>query len=239
LQVRDALEQQAWGPNFFVNIGGHGGGGGSSSSTGTDVIRYDGAGGVHLLTTNYLTGESGYWERRYKDSEIEKISLRQPGTYEIDITFKRNYVKYWVVNPEWNDANNMVNGLGIGLGVKQELWGIAIAQNYKSATTPYAFANLRKTQQVWRTANTLGKFGSKMLNATKFLGTVGGVIQVGMKGYEIYEKGDASLRDYFDLGVNTLGVIAPFICAGPAGWVIGAGALAYSIATAIYDANNP
>lgn len=136
----------------------------------------------------------------------------------------------------------MVNGLGIGLGVKQELWGIAIAQNFKSARNPWAFANLRSTQQAWRTTNALGRFGGKLLSVTKGIGIVSGIIQVGMKSYEIYEKGaeNASVRDWADLTVNAAGLgAAVFLASNPIGLAIGATALVYSIGTAIYDANNP
>jgi hypothetical protein len=136
---------------------------------------------------------------------------------------------------------NAANGLSIAFGIKQEMWGIAIAQNFKSAQNPWAFASLRGAQQAWRTTNTLGKFGSRMLTATKVLGTVAGAIQVGMKGMEIYEKGasNATVRDWTDLGVNTAGVVAAvFFASNPIGWAIGAGCLAYSVGTIVYDSYN-
>lgn len=101
---------------------------------------------------------------------------------------------------------------------------------------------MRSSQQAWRTTNTLGSFGSKALAVTKGLGVVAGAVQVGMKSFEIYDKGveNASVRDWTDLGVNSAGLVAAvFFASNPIGWAVGATALAYSIGTAIYDANNP
>jgi hypothetical protein len=136
--------------------------------------------------------------------------------------------------------NNIANSLGIAMGVQQESLGYAVAQNYKSARNPWDFASLRKTQQTGRVTNTLGKVGNGLLTTTKALGVVAGVAQVGIKGFEIYEKGveNATVRDWSDIGVNTAGVVAAvFFASNPIGWAVGAAALGYSIATTIYDAN--
>ncbi|KQS52582.1 hypothetical protein ASG38_17205 [Flavobacterium sp. Leaf359] len=138
----------------------------------------------------------------------------------------------------WNDT---ANALGIGMGIQQELIGYSIAQNYKSARNPWAFAKLRETQQAWRTTNTLGKVGKGLLTTTKVMGVASGVVQIGIKGVEIYDKGveNATVRDWADLGVNTAGVVAAvFFASNPVGWVVGAVALGYSIGTTIYDASN-
>jgi RHS repeat-associated protein len=68
LQVRDALEQQAWGPNFIIihaggGGGSSGGGGGSSGGNGVGGDRYDGAGGIGLVDIKPL----GHWK---KDTEV-------------------------------------------------------------------------------------------------------------------------------------------------------------------------
>ncbi len=139
-----------------------------------------------------------------------------------------------------NIWNNVANGLGIGMGVQQEVLGYAVAQNYKSARNPWAFTSLRETQQAWRTTNTLGKVGKGLLTATKVLGVTAGVIQIGVKGAEIYDKGfqNATVRDWTDISVNTAGVIATvFFASNPIGWAVGAAALAYSVGTTIYDAS--
>ena len=198
---------------------------------------YMGGGG----TTSYGKADFlGTWVKHKVGTKVTYAKDNGDSLLE-EIIFKNIYEYEFVVNEnnkgiDWND---LANGIGIGLGIKQEMWGYTIAQNFKSARNPWAFANLRATQQAWRTTNTLGNVGSKMLTATKFLGAAAGTIQVGLKINEINNKGFATTRDYFDIGVNTLGVIAPFVFSGPAGWVIGAGALAYSVGTTIYDINNP
>ena len=148
----------------------------------------------------------------------------------------------WFSGEDLKDYNDSSNGLGIGLGVTEQLWTAAIAQNYKSANNVWAFAKLTSRQQAWRTTNTLGKFGSRALTGMKVLGAVGGAIQVGTKIIEISDKGveNATVRDWADLGMNTAGLgAAVFLASNPVGWAIGATCLAYSIGTAIYDANNP
>lgn len=138
---------------------------------------------------------------------------------------------------KWNSA---ANGIGIGTGIKSEIWTYAVAQNYKSARSTWDFVNLRPSQQTWRINNTLGKFGTKAFNLTKGLGTVAGAIQVGVKGYEIYNKGveNATVRDWTDLTVNTAGLVATiFFASNPIGWAVGGAALIYSIGTTIYDSN--
>lgn len=137
----------------------------------------------------------------------------------------------------WNDV---ANGIGIAMGIKQEILGFSVAQNYKTARNPYAFARLRESQQAWRTTNTLGNFGKKVLTTTKVLGVATGVVQVAFKGVEIYNKGieNATARDWSDIVVNTSGVVAAvFFASNPMGWAIGAVALTYSIGTTIYDAS--
>jgi hypothetical protein len=103
LQVRDALEQQAWGPNFMIIHAG--GGGGSSGGNGVGGVRYDGAGGVHLLTTNYKTGESGYWERRYIGNadipESGQEHINAHGIIELqEVTIMPMYEKTWFPVPQ-------------------------------------------------------------------------------------------------------------------------------------------
>ena len=139
------------------------------------------------------------------------------------------------------EISTAINGVGIGLGVKSELMTYAVAQNFKTATNSLSFSSLRATQQAWRTTNVLGSVGSKLLTATKVLGTVGGVASVGLKGYDIYNKGasNATVRDWADLGVNSAGVVATvFLASNPVGWAVGAACLTYSIGTAVYDLNN-
>ena len=171
------------------------------------------------------------WNDDNGDSDLEEIRLKNIYKYEFVGDAQGGGGGY--------DLGNLANGLGIAFGIKQEMWGYAIAQNFKSARNPWAFAGLRKSQQAWRTTNTLGKFGSKVLSATKGLGIVAGIAQVGLKGYEVYDKGYATTRDVFDIGINSAGVVAAiFFASNPIGWAVGAGALAYSIGTSIYDNYN-
>lgn len=119
------------------------------------------------------------------------------------------------------------------------MFTFAVAQNYKSSSTSWGFSGLRSTQQAWRTTNTLGKFGAGMLKGLKVTGVVGNLVTVGLKGYEIHEKGFANGRDVADVFVNTAAVGAVlFLTTNPIGWGIGAFALTYSISTTIHDAYN-
>jgi hypothetical protein len=144
------------------------------------------------------------------------------------------------INAVLGRINDIANGLDIGTGIIDELWMTATYLNYRSARNPWAFHSLRSTQQSWRINNTLGRFGSKMLNVVKGVGVVAGLVQIGVKAIEIENKGYATKRDIADLTVNTAGILAvAFLGGTPIGWAIGAGALLYSVGTTIYDNYNP
>lgn len=145
----------------------------------------------------------------------------------------------WNAPKLYDKVKNINDGLGIAFGTQSELITYSVAQNYKSSSTSWAFSGLRKTQQSWRINNTLGKTGGNFLKGLKVAGVVGNVASVGLKSYEILDKGYATKRDIADLTVNTAAVGAVlFMATNPIGWGIGAFALGYSISTVIYDAYN-
>ncbi|MFA9212432.1 MAG: hypothetical protein ACEQSR_01110 [Candidatus Methylacidiphilales bacterium] len=110
------------------------------------------------------------------------------------------------------------------------------AGNFKSASNSYSFHTLRSTQQAWRITNTLGKTGANLLNSLKVFGAVGNSLSIGLKAYEIYDKGYANTRDISDLTVNSAAIVAfVFLGTNPIGWTIGAIALTYSTVTLIND----
>lgn len=112
------------------------------------------------------------------------------------------------INAVLGRINDIANGLDIGTGIIDELWMTATYLNYRSARNPWAFNSLRPTEQSWRINNTLGRTGSKMLKFLKGAGIVAGIVQIGVSGYNIADKGveNASIRDWTDLEVNALEV---------------------------------
>lgn len=202
--------------------------------------------------------ENGISGRVSRDSDGEGYSIddKKNGTsyskgdqWEQDnhLTNSQGVVKSTLITANKNQqsntlsmSNNINNGLGLGLGVQSELMTYAVAQNYKTATNNYAYSKLTASQQAWRATNTLGKTGSNLLKATKFLGAAGGALSVVTTSMTIANKGveNMTVRDGADMTVAVAGTAAAiFMASNPIGWGIGLGCLIYSAGTMIYDAS--
>jgi RHS repeat-associated protein len=176
---------------------------------------------------SYTKGDQSDIDNKFTDAEgIIKSDL-------VTANRKQQYNKSSI-------SNDINDGLGLALGIKSELMTYAVAQNYKTATNNYAYSKLTASQQAWRATNTLGKTGSNLLKATKFLGAAGGALSVVTTSMTIANKGveNMTVRDGADMTVAVAGTAAAiFMASNPIGWGIGLGCLIYSAGTMIYDAS--
>lgn len=126
--------------------------------------------------------------------------------------------------PGWaTDVNTGIGAFNATNGLKSELFEYAVRSNYKSARTWSEFNNLRSSQQVWRTTNTLGKTGASYLKYAKGLGYVGAGLTTAYSvtsAYNYYNNGGSDWSVYTKSGIDVIMTGVGFL--GPIGFGISA-----------------
>ena len=166
-----------------------------------------------------------------KDKIFAGIFIKLPGqeVKEREQTSEAISLREITVHPDRTNRqlgryNMLISGFGISNGFKTEILDATVRYNYKSANSFREFNQLRRSQQLWRQTNTLGKAGAKYLRFSKGLGVMGFYAQIGIDAYQVvhaYNRGG----DLFwrTAGKATLDIAMGYVATfcGPVGLGIG------------------
>lgn len=106
---------------------------------------------------------------------------------------------YYNPNPYRSESSNVFSNIdydaikkitdwkNFSTGLQTQFMEYAVRNNYKSANSWLEFNKLRKTQQEWRTINTLGKEGAQLLKVLKVAGNVATIATTGYTAYTTYD----------------------------------------------------
>jgi RHS repeat-associated protein len=196
--------------------GGGGGGGGTTGASGMIGAWISSDGAFHAPFVSSVGTPTNY-------------SLTAPGAIPLmEVIAEQKTPKASGLN----DMGDRVNGFALGWGIKELfIQGAVASERGIGIDRVNNISYLRS----------LGVGGAKYMKYVKGVGQLASIVGTALSIYEIREKGikNATIRDWTDLGVNAAGTVAVlFMASNPIGWGIGAACLAYSVGTAIYDANN-
>jgi hypothetical protein len=170
----------------------------------------------YLKNVGYKTGKNSFF-----NGESWKEAGPAFGFYEKKVPL---YAAGQGGLPGWaTDVNIGIGAFNATNGLKSELFEYAVRSNYKSARTWSEFNNLRSSQQVWRTTNTLGKTGASYLKYAKGLGYVGAGLTTAYSvtsAYNYYNNGGSDWSVYTKSGIDVIMTGVGFL--GPIGFGISA-----------------
>jgi len=186
-----------------------------------------------LTLHTYTTVNSIYYDAEYRCYGVEATS-KVANTFTIKVGGSPVLGGY--AQGERNEFNLgiPISVVGTAISIGTEYADNRVRTSFKTGRNPVSWSKLSPKQQVWRTANVLGK-NAKYVKYAKVTGIVGTGISVGIAMNNIVQ-GEGTTIDYFDVGIGSASLgAAIFLASNPVGWTIGAGAALYFTGRLVYD----